>query len=314
MQARLGAVEPRQLDRGTGQIRTRRSDEQLLDGGRRDHLLDRQSIDQDVVDGPGRVLSEAERDRRIALRIDIDREASRSPPRPRTPPGSPLWSSCQHRPSGWRSRRQCPSGLTLAPQAVRWRCSRALCAERPLSAMPSGRLGPCRAAAENGAGSGRAWSGRKGAGARPSDRAGPPGHSAHRDPARRRRHLALHPRRSRGARARCHGSAGAQQRCRVLSSYRKRSHGTGGDDVVAAASGRQVLRAGVHDLDVHKPAGARRRVQEATLACGALEQGHAEPGRAMASGSPGKPAPAPRSAIARAADSSSSRATRESAR
>ena len=73
-QARLRALEPRQLDRGAGQVAVRGDEPEVVGPGRPSRLGDRDVADQAVVGGGVGVAVAAQRDGGVALGVEVDEQ------------------------------------------------------------------------------------------------------------------------------------------------------------------------------------------------------------------------------------------------
>ena len=82
-QARLGALDPRQLDRGAGEVAAGGDEPEVVGAGGPRRLGDRGLAGQAVVGGGVQVAVAAQRDGRVALRIEVDEQRLARPPRPR---------------------------------------------------------------------------------------------------------------------------------------------------------------------------------------------------------------------------------------
>ena len=73
-QARLRALDPRQLDRGAGQVAVGGNEPEVVGPGGPRRLGDRDLADQAVVGGRVHVAVAAQRDGRVALRVEVDEQ------------------------------------------------------------------------------------------------------------------------------------------------------------------------------------------------------------------------------------------------
>ena len=73
-QARLRALDPRQLDRGAGEIAVGRDQPEVVGAGRARRFGDRDVAGQAVVGGGMHVSLAAQRDGRVALGIEVDEQ------------------------------------------------------------------------------------------------------------------------------------------------------------------------------------------------------------------------------------------------
>ena len=73
-QAGLGALDPRKLDGGAGQVAARRNEPEVVGTRRAGGLGDRDLADQAVIGGRVRLAVATERDGRVALGVEVDEQ------------------------------------------------------------------------------------------------------------------------------------------------------------------------------------------------------------------------------------------------